>query len=364
MEQQLGSMIDGRHEALSWGLVIATYNRADVLQRCVRCALRQTRRPVEVIVVDSSDDWSDSCRAVSDLVARDGQGVRLVYEQARTRGAAAQRNQAIESASADVLFLYDDDTLMYGRCAERMLAVYERDSGGEVAGVMASPAAEAPDLRPGPHPAEGASSPSPSPWRRFKAAINEAMNRAFFGPFAPVDSVPVPASIRDVAPNLASMSLMDGYRLTVRREVAQREPFDQTILVNAHEDQEACLRYMRHGALIWLDEPLLFHAESPRPTKTLDRRGTLYAAFWQLNHAYINLKLYGDDPATAGRIRKAARGAALIYLVQGMVRLNFSKFRGAWAARRSVDALLHPGNRASLAETFARESVTLKAAVS
>lgn len=362
MEQQLGS-VNGSREALSWGLVIATYNRADVLQRCVRCALRQTRQPTEVIVVDSSDDWAVTRGAISELMAGEGRGIRLVYEQARTRGAAAQRNQAIESATADILFLYDDDTLMYGRCAERMLAVYERDTRNEVAGVMASPAAEAPDLRSAPHPDVGSCLPVPTPFRRLKAAVNEAMNRTFFGPFAPVEPVPVPASIRGVSAALASMSLMDGYRLTVRREVAQREPFDQTILVNAHEDQEACLRYMRHGALIWLDEPLLFHAESPRPTKTLDRRGTLYAAFWQLNHAYVNLKLYGDDPATAGRIRKAARGAALIYLAQGLLRMNFSKFRGAWAARPAVDALLQPGNRSRLAETFSAESIKLKAAV-
>ena len=57
---------------------------------------------------------------------------------------ARQRNQGIALATADILFLIDDDSLMYPGCAGRIMAIYEADRDGAVAGVQATLAAAPP----------------------------------------------------------------------------------------------------------------------------------------------------------------------------------------------------------------------------
>jgi glycosyltransferase involved in cell wall biosynthesis len=52
-----------------WSLVIVTYNRPDALRRCLELATWQSRRPDEVVIVDSSDDWEANRRMVLDDVA-------------------------------------------------------------------------------------------------------------------------------------------------------------------------------------------------------------------------------------------------------------------------------------------------------
>ena len=49
---------------MTWSLVVCTFKREKVLPRCVRCALRSTRRPAEVIVVDASPYWQTTRDAV------------------------------------------------------------------------------------------------------------------------------------------------------------------------------------------------------------------------------------------------------------------------------------------------------------
>ena len=62
---------------LSWGLAIATYNRADVLVRCVKLALQQTRPPIEVVICDSSPDWETTRGAIEQCVSETKPDARL-----------------------------------------------------------------------------------------------------------------------------------------------------------------------------------------------------------------------------------------------------------------------------------------------
>jgi len=107
----------------SWALVISTYNRKDVLLRCINTALTQTVPPAEVIVVDASADWEANREQVERAVAPSHPRVKFEYREARQKRLPAQRNQGIELATADVLFMIDDDSLMYPDCAEEILRV-------------------------------------------------------------------------------------------------------------------------------------------------------------------------------------------------------------------------------------------------
>src|SRR5215472_16371858 len=95
--------------SLSWSLVIATCNRRHILPRCLTLAARQTRPPLQIIVIDASDDWEREREEVLAGVAARHPAIRWDYVRARRRSSAYQRNQGVALARSDVVFLIDDD---------------------------------------------------------------------------------------------------------------------------------------------------------------------------------------------------------------------------------------------------------------
>ena len=94
---------------LTWALVIATYQRAHILPRCLRLAVQQTRLPTEIIVVDSSQNWEETRDAIKAELVSHHPKIRWTYVAAARRSSASQRNQGVRLATADILFLIDDD---------------------------------------------------------------------------------------------------------------------------------------------------------------------------------------------------------------------------------------------------------------
>lgn len=89
-------------------VLIPTFRRAALLDRCLRSLSRQTaqRGSMEVVVVD--DGSRDSTQAV--LAAWGGRLPSLRYvEQDTNRGPAAARNRAIQEASSPLVLFLDDD---------------------------------------------------------------------------------------------------------------------------------------------------------------------------------------------------------------------------------------------------------------
>ncbi|VGO21671.1 glycosyltransferase family 2 protein [Pontiella sulfatireligans] len=85
--------------------VIATYNRADDLQRCLDSVLKQENCEIEVIVVDDASK-DETCEMVK---SRYGNGVQLISRETNC-GSIRNRNHGAKLATGDVLFLIDDDT--------------------------------------------------------------------------------------------------------------------------------------------------------------------------------------------------------------------------------------------------------------
>ena len=85
-------------------VIIPLYNRRDEIGRAVASALRQSRAPDEIIVVDdaSRDGSADAVAALDD------KRVRLLRHE-RNRGAAAARNTGIAAAASDWIALLDSD---------------------------------------------------------------------------------------------------------------------------------------------------------------------------------------------------------------------------------------------------------------
>jgi glycosyltransferase involved in cell wall biosynthesis len=83
-------------------VVIATYNRADLLPRAIESALGQSHPPLEVIVIDdgSTDDTKARCAEF---------GARIKYVRVENGGVSRARNAGILTSTGDWIALLDSD---------------------------------------------------------------------------------------------------------------------------------------------------------------------------------------------------------------------------------------------------------------
>lgn len=287
---------------LTWSLVIPTYNRRDVLLRALPLALDQTVPPMQVVVVDSSDDWAVTRDAVQALMA-DRPGIRLDYLQADTASSATQRNQGVEQARGDIVVMIDDDTFLYPDFAERVLAVYAADRRGVVAAVGGRNLPVPPDRQAteGLARKENGAGTAVSGLRdrvmqyRFGRWVNrhilfQSLHTLFlkYEGERP-NAVPMEFAHLDVIPT----AFIAGHALSVRRSIALSEPFDRALrFYAALEDLDATYRYGRHGILLGSNEARLHHHEAAGGR--IKRRTT---TTFQMLNMLVFIKRNADDPA-------------------------------------------------------------------
>ena len=97
-------------------VVVATYERPDLLLRCVDALLAQVLPPAwfEVVIVDDGSSRQTRERVIAELSARRRHGhaptLRFLW-LSTNRGPAAARNHGILAARGDVIAFTDDDTV-------------------------------------------------------------------------------------------------------------------------------------------------------------------------------------------------------------------------------------------------------------
>jgi GT2 family glycosyltransferase len=245
---------------LSWGLVIATYGRGAVLAECVRLAIHQTRPPSEVVIVDASPDWEATRSAVQELVQ--ARGISLRYLEAVRPSSTGQRNQGIAVATADIVFLIDDDTFLYRDCAERILEVYESDPEQRIAGVGGMQnETPPPEADPRYEVARGPESTHGTLRERTESFVRRAASRGS-GYFLPYDrnfpEHPIPEGCRQLP--VRPVRVLDGYRMTLRRTALEKVRFEEVLTRYAvSEDQDLSYRVSRFGLLVETPEARLTH---------------------------------------------------------------------------------------------------------
>ncbi|MGA2435631.1 MAG: glycosyltransferase [Bryobacteraceae bacterium] len=95
-------------------VVIPTLNRCELLSACIRDLLAQSYRPLEILVVDQSDQCDSS-------IPNEGQGV-VSYHHVPFRGLPKARNYGWKRAKYDAILFLDDDV----RCHPGLLAEHIR----------------------------------------------------------------------------------------------------------------------------------------------------------------------------------------------------------------------------------------------
>lgn len=322
--------------SLTWAMVVATYERPDVLVRCLRLAAGQSRPPSEIVVVDGSPGWARNRDRVRREVAAGPGRARWVYVEAARRSAAAQRNQGIGLASADVVFLFDDDSLMYPECADAIMQVYEADAAGRVAGVSAVLADRAPDEPGGATAASaargaGAAATTGRGVRRLARALLRADDI-----FVPYDERypdhELPADVEKL--RVGHRRSMAGMTMTARRPLALREPFEEILLDRGPEDSDMSYRLSRHGALVTALDARVFHMAAEGGRYSLFSREALGAMGPLVLH-----RIYSSDAARSRRLsrRLLRRRLAIACLKDlGARRWSLPAARGIWFALRRV----------------------------
>lgn len=110
-------------------VVIPTYNRRDLIERCLESLSKQTEPELDVIVVD--DGSTDGTAA---WLAEEHPGVR-VEVMPENRGFAAATNAGIRAASGDWILLLNNDVTLEAECIARMRAAAEQ-AGADIVAAM------------------------------------------------------------------------------------------------------------------------------------------------------------------------------------------------------------------------------------
>lgn len=257
-------------ERLTWALCVSTYNRPDMLELCVRHALGSTRMPSEIVICDASADWESHRARIAPMA--EAAGVPLSYLPAPKKSLPAQRNHAIGAATADILFLIDDDAFLHPDCAEVIMRVYEGDRDRRIAAVSATD---------GPFPGgsvlvgEAKSGFTKTPltervlsrsriarflWVELFLMSAEKIFIPYDRTWHKADEATVSAHASD---RVVPVATIGGYRMTVRRSVALNEPFDGDLLAYASaEDLDATYRFSRHGWNVQALDAKVYHHEA------------------------------------------------------------------------------------------------------
>jgi GT2 family glycosyltransferase len=316
---------------LAWALVVATYRRAHILPRCLRLAAHQTRPPTEIIVIDASPDWEKTRDDV--LAGATRPDIRWTYVPAERRSLTAQRNQGIRLAHEEILFLIDDDSLMYPDCAEQILRIYEADEGQAVAGVNAVHVPAPPDQT---DDVEALKASEHGTTRQYSglARLVRWLLRAddVFVPYdAEFPQHTIPEPVRRL--HIGTRPLMAGWGMTFRRSICLKEPFEEILThYAAGEDSDMGYRASRHGLLLTALDARLCHVGSTGGRLT----PYVVAALGNLTPLVLH-RIYSTDLALSRRrSRTLLRRRFLISLAKDLSRGRFSvpNARGIWFARR------------------------------
>jgi len=272
----------GPRVLLSWSHCIPTLNRIDVLERAVALSLRQTWPPAEIVIVDAGDSVADNhSRIQAVLAASPRPATPLIYLASPIRSSAAQRNLAIDVAVGDVLFMFDDDTLMFPDCAETILRAYGNDPDRLISAAAAVHVPQMPmdvslpaDRKDTRHNQSEATPDlsEPSRGEKWLRSIRHwiwtevfLMNASRL--FIQYDTPRLHGSEAAVADlgvaGIVHQPLISGYAMTVRRDVARIERFDPILLsYSPGEDMDATYRFSRHGLNVAVDGALVHHFEA------------------------------------------------------------------------------------------------------
>lgn len=248
---------------LSWTLAICTYNRPQHLLPTLGFVATQQRLPLEVVVIDASDDWATTREQVLKVYPELWEKVRLRYEPAKVRSLTAQRNQALSIAEGDIVFSLDDDIHLFPDTAQRIMNAYEADAAEDISMIAAF------FVEPGPGAIGATATTDPDlplqksgPKHRVEEWLRSqlSLDKHFVPYWDPLPDAPL--QNRAMSKGLMAGGLVNGGRTTFRRKFAVESGWSEILRYYAtHEDSDFSYRMSQKGRLAVMPEARLFHAD-------------------------------------------------------------------------------------------------------
>lgn len=328
---------------LGWSLTIATLNRPTELLFCIRCALAQSRAPKEIVVVDASDNHDKSRAQITQAIAQSGHDIPLIYERAKNRSTARQRNEALDLSTAEVCFFIDDDSALFPTAAEQIMEIYEADLTATIPGVAGLVTHVPP-----PDPDSDAwgdtltlEDQSPPP-NSEKATIEKFVRTLLRADdiILPYEEnwpeFPVPDSIKQL--NIGTRRTMAGHSMTVRRAYALQEPFDPMLeRYSSTEDTDASYRWSRSGPLITALDAHIFHP----PVAGRNMNPFKLAVVQAMNPIALHRKNSSDPQRARKLMRRMLHRRVIIEFTKDLNGKDFTlpRTRGFIYALRKLDLI-------------------------
>ena len=328
-----------KKNTLDFDIVIVTRNRLDALSMSIPLMLGQSRTPVRLIVIDSSDDHSLIKNLVLDAT-KDWKG-EVIIEHESIPSITRQRNKGLKYVKEEIVFFPDDDSLWHPNVAESIMQVYERDTEKVIGGVCAKPVAES--------PIESMNFTYKKSFKSyiklFVQPLRNKIEKSFFPkPFnlyayEKWASLPVIPWL-DVQ-NSVVVENMAGFRMTFRAAVIKSLGFDENIGYKVgyaqHEDMDASLHVLSDNLhlVAALDAKVYHHVH---PSKRA--HGFSYGFCQIANYLYIVKKHMGDNSLARKALSRFMLYKMFVYLMGAFEPYNRQIFKGALHAWNNRSVIL------------------------
>jgi len=321
----------------TYDIVIATRNRADALKLSIPLLLRQSRKPENVIVVDSSDDPAQIKDIVTGLAKTSDIPLKLIVT---SPGTSRQRNIGLKEVSADVVFFPDDDSLVLPGALDAMMAIYDRDEDRVVGGVCSAEALTAP---------ANILETAQSSYRmtlveqikqKFSKSLYAFERRFFPDPF--LTHGRSRWSVRPIPPWLAEenavlVEYMTGFRMSFRTEIIRKAGFHEALGRYALcEDIDASFMVLRTHLLIGARNAQIFHYKAPNARTSGRKLGVMHI----LNRVYVLARHADMTPHSIRQLRWFLRYKIVRYSLQMYTKFGRDRLAGAISAYRHCKPLL------------------------
>jgi glycosyltransferase involved in cell wall biosynthesis len=103
--------------------VIPTFNRSTLVVECLEACVRQTHRPLELVVVDDGSTDDTVQRVQQRIDENDDTSLAIILVRQSNRGVSAARNAGMSVASGEFIGFVDSDDWIPPSRTARMLAV-------------------------------------------------------------------------------------------------------------------------------------------------------------------------------------------------------------------------------------------------
>ena len=118
---------------LAVSVVIATKNRSKELLGCLQSVIKQSVKPLEIVIIDQSK--TDNGRELVNSALRNS-GIKLLYIwNNKLPGLTHARNLGVKNHNGSIILFLDDDVILDEDYIKHILDVYKNDKEGIVGGV-------------------------------------------------------------------------------------------------------------------------------------------------------------------------------------------------------------------------------------